>query len=372
MNFGLTEEQQILRNVARRFLDEQAPISKVRDVMESPEAFDDKLWSAMAELGWLGLTIDEAHGGVGLGFVDLAVLLEETGRGLLPGPLVSTSLAAAAISEFGSDDQKQRYLPSLADGSAIGTLAILEDSETLGPDGIELAGAKDGDGFRLTGAKRFVHDAGIATLFIVPFRVGAGIAFAVVQSSAEGVSAQSHKTMDETKRIGDLALDNVLVSKDDVLAGVSDGDSALAYLLDLAAVAVTAEMIGAMTAAHEMTTQYAKDRDQFGAPIGKYQGVKHPLAEMYVDIETSRSLVYYAAWCIDENPQALPKAAARAKAYASEAFTRIGIDGVGLHGAIGFTAEYDVQLYLKRSKWALPAFGDAEFHYQRIAVLGGY
>ena len=147
---------------------------------------------------------------------------------------------------------------------------------------------------------------------------------------------------------------------------------ALARLLDLGAVAVTAEMIGAMDRALEMTTEYAKSRIQFGAPIGKYQGVKHPLAEMYVDIETSRSLLYYAAWCVQEKPEDLPLATARAKAYASEAFTRIGIDGVQLHGAIGFTAEYDIQLYLKRSKWALPAFGDAEFHYERVASLRGY
>ena len=372
MNFGLTEEQQILRNVARRFLDERAPMSMVRDVMESPEAFDDKLWSALAGLGWLGLIVDEEYGGVSLGFVGLAVLLEETGRGLLPAPLISTSLAAAAISDFGSAEQKGRYLPSLADGSAIGTLALLEDSDVLGPDGIALTGAEEGGGYRLTGAKRFVHDAGVATLFIVPFRAGSDIVFGVVQSSAEGASAQSRTTMDQTKRMGDLTLDSVLVTPDDVLTGAGDGAIALARLLDLAAVAVTAEMIGAMDRAREITTQYAKDRVQFGAPIGKYQGVKHPLAEMYVDAETSRSLLYYAAWCVQEKPEDLPLATARAKAYAGEAFTRIGIDGVQLHGAIGFTAEYDIQLYLKRSKWALPAFGDAEFHYERVASLGGY
>jgi alkylation response protein AidB-like acyl-CoA dehydrogenase len=347
-------------------------MSTVRDVMESPEAFDDKLWLAVAELGWLGLIIDEEHGGVGLGWVDLAVLLEETGRALLPAPLISTSLAATAISEFGSDEQKNRFLPSLADGSAIGTLALLEESDLLGPDGIALSGVEEDGGYRLTGAKRFVHDAGVATLFIVPFRAGGDIIFAVVQSSAKGVSARSHPSMDETKRTGDLTLDNVLVTSDDVLAGAGDGASALTRLLDLAAVAVTAEMIGAMDRAREITTQYAKDRIQFGAPIGKYQGVKHPLAEMYVDVETARSLLYYAAWCVQEKPEDLPLASARAKAYASEAFTRIGTDGVQLHGAIGFTAEYDIQLYLKRSKWALPAFGDAEFHYERVASLGGY
>lgn len=372
MNFGLTEEQQILRNVARRFLEERAPIAKVRDVMESPEAFDDGLWKAMAELGWLGLTIDESHGGTGLGWVDLAVLLEEAGRGLLPSPLISTSLAATAITELGNDDQKRRFLPALADGSAIGTVALLEEGEVLGPEGVELAGSADGTGFRLSGRKRFVQDAGVATLFVVPFRVaGPGIRLAIVQSGASGVEARSYQTMDETKRLGDLTLDGAVVNVDDVLAA-DDGAAALARLLDLGAVAVTAEMIGAMDRALEITTGYAQDRIQFGAPIGKYQGVKHPLAEMYVDVETSRSLLYYAAWCVQERPDELPLAAARAKAYAGEAFKRLGVDCVGLHGAIGFTAEYDIQLYLKRSKWALPAFGDPDYHYERVASQGGY
>jgi alkylation response protein AidB-like acyl-CoA dehydrogenase len=370
MNFGLTEEQQILRNVARRFLDDRAPISRVRDVMESPQGFDPDMWTGMAELGWLGLIIDETYGGVGLDWVDLVVLLEETGRGLLPAPLISTSLAAAAISEFGTHEQKERYLPSLADGSAIGTLAQLEDGEVLGPDGVQLAGAPEGSGYRLTGAKRFVQDAGVATLFIVPFRVGEDIRFAIIKSDARGVTAQGHLTMDQTKRMGDLTLDGVLAEAEDVLA--TSGAAALDRLNDLGAIAVTAEMIGAMDRAIEITTEYAKNRIQFDAPIGKYQGVKHPLAEMYVDVETSRSLLYYAAWCVQESPDALPLAVARAKAYASEAFTRIGVNGVQLHGAIGFTAEYDIQLYLKRSKWALPAFGDAEYHYERVASLGGY
>jgi alkylation response protein AidB-like acyl-CoA dehydrogenase len=176
--------------------------------------------------------------------------------------------------------------------------------------------------------------------------------------------------MDETKSMGDVVFDNVLVSSDAVLP--SGGEAALGRLLDLAAVAVTAEMVGAMERDLEITTQYAKDRIQFDQPIGKYQGVKHPLAEMYVDVETSRSLMYYAAWCATEAPEDLPRAAARAKAFASEAFTRIGVDGVQLHGAIGFTAEYDIQLYLKRSKWASVAFGDADYHYERVAALGDY
>ena len=370
MNFGLTEEQEVLRTVARRYIDERAPMSVVRRIMESPEAFDEEIWTSIADLGWPGLTVAEEYAGAGLGWVDLVVLLEETGRGLLPAPLVSTSLAAAAVSEFGSDAQKKRYLPSLANGSAIGTLAVLEGNDVLGSTGIALRGVSEGAGYRLTGAKNFVHDAGAATLLIVPFLEDGKIALAIVESISEGVTVTSRRTMDETKSMGDVRFDNVLVSSGAVLP--SGGESALNRLLDLAAVAVTAEMVGAMDRDLEITTQYAKDRIQFDQPIGKYQGVKHPLAEMHVDVETSRSLMYYAAWCAMGAPQELPRAAARAKAYASEAFTRIGIDGVQLHGAIGFTAEYDIQLYLKRSKWALVAFGDTEYHYQRVATAGGY
>ena len=245
----------------------------------------------------------------------------------------------------------------------------------FGPEGIELAGRAENGGFRLSGTKRFVHDAGAATLFIVPFRTGKApndIALGIVEASAAGASARSYATMDETKRLGDLVLEDVAVDPESLLVGPGGGAAALARLLDLAAVAVTAEIVGAADRALQITTQYAKERIQSDAPIGKYQGVKHPLAEMYVDAGTSRSLLYYAAWCVEEKPQDLALAAARAKAYASEAFARIGVDGVQLHGAIGFTAEYDVQLYLKRSKWALPAFGDADHHYSRVASLGGY
>jgi alkylation response protein AidB-like acyl-CoA dehydrogenase len=187
--------------------------------------------------------------------------------------------------------------------------------------------------------------------------------------------------MDQTKRMGTLALENARIAKSALLGAPLPRDigpranvgawPAIARLFDRGAIAVTGEIIGAAEGAHALTVQYAKDRVQFGAPIGKYQGVKHPLAEMYVDIESTKSLLYYAAWALDESPGEVPRSASLAKAYASDAFTRIGIDGVQLHGAVGYTAEYDIQLYLKRSKWARPAFGDADFHYERVAALGG-
>jgi alkylation response protein AidB-like acyl-CoA dehydrogenase len=374
MNFGFTEEQELLRAEVRKFLDARCPLEQVRVLMESERGYAPELWASLAELGWLGLTIPEAHGGAGLGWVDFVVLLEETGRTLFPSPLVSTTLAAAAILDAGSDEQQARWLPGIADGSRIGTLALVEASDVLAPSGIALIGKPDGDAFLLTGTKHFVADAGVANLFVVAFRSGAGaedLSLAVLDGGAPGVKVLAGPTMDQTKRMGTLALDGARVPKSALLGQAGRAWPAIAKLFDRGAIATTGEMIGAAEGALALTVKYAKDRIQFGNPIGKYQGVKHPLAEMYVDVESTKSLLYYAAWALDESPGDVPRSASLAKAYASDAFARIGIDGVQLHGAVGYTAEYDIQLYLKRSKWARPTYGDSDFHYERVATLGG-
>ena len=374
MDFGFSDEQDLLRAEVRKLLDARCPLGEVRKLMETPAGYSAELWSELAQLGWLGLTIPEGFGGAGLGWVDLVVLLQETGRSLFPSPLVSTTLAAAAILESGSEEQKQRWLPSLADGTRIGTLALLEASDVIAPTGIALAGKPDGDAFVLTGEKKFVADAGSANLFAVAFRSGSGahdLALAVVDRGAAGVAIKSWATIDATKREGTLELDGARVEKSALLGAPGKAWPAIERLFDLGAVAVTAELTGAAEAAHALTVQYAKDRLQFGHPIGKYQGVKHPLAEMYVDLESTKSLLYYAAWAVAESPRELPRSASLAKAYGTDMFARVGIDGVQLHGAVGYTAEYDIQLYLKRSKWARPSFGDSDFHYERAARLGG-
>jgi alkylation response protein AidB-like acyl-CoA dehydrogenase len=374
MDFGFSEEQDLLRAEVRKLLDARAPLEQVRKVMETGSGYDPDLWRELAELGWLGLTIPETYGGAGLGWVDLVVLLQETGRSLFPSPLISTSLAAAAILDSGTKEQKQRWLPSLADGTRIGTLALLEASDVLAPTGIALAGKPDGDAFVLTGEKRFVADAGAANLFVVAFRTGDGaqdLALGIVDAGSAGVTGTSFATIDATKRLGSLKLDKARVPKSALLGEPGRAWPAIEKLFDRGAIAVTAELTGAADAALGLTVEYAKDRIQFGHPIGKYQGVKHPLAEMYVDLESTKSLLYYAAWALDESPAEVPRSASLAKAYGTDAFARIGIDGVQLHGAVGYTAEYDIQLYLKRSKWARPAFGDSDFHYERVARLGG-
>lgn len=367
MNFGFTEEQEMLRDQVRRFMREDCAMTTVREIVSAKPAFSPPLWKKMAELGWLGLIIPEEFGGVGLRWIDLTVVLEETARGLSPLPLVSNTLAAAALLRCGDAAQRQAWLPGLADGSCVATLALYDEPNWIDADAVTLAAGDGG----LCGTKPYVPDAGSADLFVVAFRAGAEhneLKLALLERDTKGLSVTDQPIIDRTKPMGTLVLDNVSLDPDRVLT-LAEAD--LTYLTDCGAVAVTAEMVGAADAALEITTSYAKERVQFGNLIGKYQGVKHRLADMYVDIESFRSLLYYAAWTVDDAPEELSRAVSLAKGYASDAFARIGIDAVQLHGAIGFTAEYDIQLYLKRSKWARPMFGDTDYHYDRVAELGG-
>ena len=371
MNFGFSEEQELLRTEVRRFIAAHSPLPEVRRAVKTEPGYSAAVLRSMAELGWLGLLVPERHGGAGLTWVDVIVLLEATGHGLLPGPLLSNLLVTAALCELGSEAQQARYLPRLARGELIGTLALLERGQPVGPAGVQARAARAGDDHVLDGEKAFVADAGSAQLFVVSARSDAGVGLFLVDAAQPGVSARSFPVIDETKRVGSVQLAGVRVAAAHVLAAPPAGEAALARLLDAGAIAVSAEIIGAAQAALDLTVEYAKVRRQFDQPIGRFQGVKHPLAEMYVDLETIKSLVYYAAWALSAAPEQVPRAASMAKAYASEAFARIGVDAVQLHGAIGYTAEYDAQLYLKRSKWARPCFGDADHHYDRIAALGG-
>jgi alkylation response protein AidB-like acyl-CoA dehydrogenase len=363
MNFGFTEEQELLRQEVRKFLDASCPLETVRTLMETPEGFSRELWKQLGELGWTGLVIPEAHGGAGLGWVDLVVVLEEMGRTLFPAPFLATTIAAAAIREAGDDAQRARWLPLLADGSKIATLAFLEPSDRWDASGLESEAKPAAGGIALSGEKCQVLDAAVADLFVVAFRGG----LAVVERGAAGVGVEATPSIDQTRRVGRVRLANVAVAKEAVLANASP--AVVARILDLAAAAVTAELLGAADADLALTVAYAREREQFGSPIGRFQGVKHPLAEIHVDVESAKSILYYAAWCLDEVNADASRAVSLAKAYASEAFARLGVDAVQLHGGVGFTWEYDPHLYLKRSKWARTAFGDADFHWDRVARI---
>jgi alkylation response protein AidB-like acyl-CoA dehydrogenase len=373
MNFGFTEEQELLRAEVRKFLDQNAPLDQVRKMVETPEGFDRALWNRMAELGWVGLTVPEVHGGVGLDLVTAMVLLEETGRTLFPSPLISSLLASQAIQRFGSEAQQAAWLPGLADGTRIGSFALVEASDDLSPRGVALRGKADGDDILLSGSKTLVPDGAVADVHVVAFRSGdapEALSLAVVEGGADGLTATELTTMDLSKRTARLDFADVRIGGDALLGEAGAAWPAIRWLVDLGAALVTAESVGAAENALAITTRFAQERIQFGQPIGRFQGVKHPLAEMYVDIESVKSLVYYAVWAIDEGEADAPRSVSRAKALASDVFPGIGISGVQLHGGVGYTWEYDIQLYLKRGKWMRPLFGDADHHYERLARMG--
>jgi len=380
MNFGFTEEQDLLRSEVRKFLDERCPIGEVRRIGEEQGGFCAGLWSEVAALGWPGLAIAEEHGGAGLAWLDLVVLLEEAGRQLLPLPLLSTSVAARAIAEAGDERQQRQWLPRLANGEEIGTLAVYEQADAIEPEHIRMRAVRQADGsWRLDGTKVFVPDALQATLFVVAVSASdAGdraLRFAVVPADAAGVEVEALPTMDLTKPMGSVRFDGVEVPADGMLgsrvgsseAAPADAQRIVAY----ATAALCAEMSGAAEANLKLAVDYAKERVQFGSPIGRYQSVKHPLAEMHQALESFKSLLYYAAWALDERPEEAARYVSMAKAQGSECVARIGIDAIQIHGAIGCTWESDPQLYLKRSKWSRAMYGDANHHYDRIASMGG-
>ena len=371
MDFGFSEEQEMLRAQAQKFLQDQCPISQVRKIIAGEDGYSKVLWQQVADLGWLGLTIPEDQGGLGMDWVDLLVLLEETGRSLFPSPFISNTLALTAISQFGSHTQQQQWLPLLTDGTKIATLALLDDEDNYSSSSIQLAGNTNGGGYKLSGNKSFVQDAQAADLFVTAFRTGSDsneIALALIPADQKGVSINLTNNLDRTKPSATLNLDSVSVNSNEI---IKVGNIPIDHLLNLGALAVSAESIGVCEAILDMTSQYAKDRVQFGHPIGHFQGVKHPLADIYVDIECMKSLTYYAAWSLSTKQEDSELAIARAKAFSSEKVCNAGVVGIQMHGAIGYTEAYDLQLYLKRSKWSRAQFGDEDFHYDRVATMGG-
>ncbi|MFP8873777.1 MAG: acyl-CoA dehydrogenase family protein [Myxococcota bacterium] len=373
MNFGFSEEQDHLRREARKWIDERCPVSEVRRLAETPLGHSPELWKQLGELGWLGLTVAEEHGGSGLEWEDLVVLLEETGRTLFPSPLLSSTLAARAVSRWGTGAQQERWLPSLANGSSIGTVALFDESDRLTPEAIQTQAIRRGDDVLLRGDKTHVPDAGAADLLVIAYRSDTNprdIGLALIETAAAGLEISARPSLDATHRLADVQLQEVVLPPENQLAVPGDGWTAIRDLIDCGALGVAAEAIGVAEGALALTVQYAKDRVQFGSPIGHFQGVKHPLAEMYMDIESLKSLVYYAAWTVRARPDETPLAAAQAKAFAAETLTRIGVGSIQLHGAIGYTLEHDIQLYLKRSKWVRPMYGDENHHYERICAMG--
>jgi alkylation response protein AidB-like acyl-CoA dehydrogenase len=375
MNFGFNEEQELLRNTARKFFENECPSETVRRLMETPEGINAELWKKLAEQGWLGLIYPEQYDGMALGLVDLVVLMEEMGRAVAPGPYFSTVLLGGlAILEAGGEGQKKEWLPKIAAGDKRVALAWMEPSAQLGPAGVTLTAVKRGEKFALAGTKLFVHDAHTADALVVAARTrpGAGadgVSLFLLPKGTKGLEVTLLPTMDQTRKLCEVACSDVSVGGDALLGAAGSGWAPLARVLDRATVALCAEMCGGAQKVLDMTVEYAKIRQAFGRPIGSYQGVKHRAADMLVDVENSKSITYYAAWALDEGSPEAPLAVSMAKAYVSDAFRRVSAAGIQLHGGIGFTWEHDLHLYFKRAKGSEFTFGDATHHRERVAQL---
>ena len=371
MDFAFSEEQEMLRASARDFLAKQAPSSYVRRMMDAEDAWDPELWKRLADLGWTALGIPEEYGGVGT-FLDLAVVLEEAGRALLPGPFFATmGLAVPALLEAGTGPQKKNVLGRIASGEARATVALTEPAGRWDADGIALSATRSGEGWRLDGTKLFVADAAAAGFTVVAARTRAsgeeGVTLFLVEGRPPGMTVTPLRTMDMTRRWYQVGFDGVFLPPDAVMGAPDRGWTPLRRALEWGEAAICAEMVGGAQHVLETSVDYAKTRQQFGKPIGIYQAVSHKLADMLLEIESARSATYYASWAVDADAPDRSLAASIAKAYVSDAYRRAAGNGIQVHGGIGFTWEHDMHLYFKRAKASEVTLGDATYHRELVA-----
>ena len=373
MNFGFTEEQELLRKTARDFLAEHASMKRVREIMEGPESHCAMLWRRMADLGWLGLTLPEACGGAGLTMVELGIVLEELGRCLAPVPFLPTAIAATAILEAGDESQKQDWLARIAAGRTRATLAITEERGTEEPGDLALTARRSSDGWQLDGRKLFVPDARIADLLVVAASTGGkgveGLGLFLVPRETPGLSIEPMHSMDLLRPLDDVGFREVRLPADALLGGADDAWPVIERIQDRARVMICAEMVGGAEQCLEDSVRYAKERIQFGKPIGINQAIKHKCADMLFEVESAKSITYYAAWAASEANDEAPLAAAMAKSYVSDAYRHVAAENIQIYGGVGFTWEYDCHLYFKRAKSDESWLGDGSHHRERVARM---
>lgn len=373
MDLGFTEEQEMLRKTARDFLETECPTSLVKEMAEDEQGYTSGLWGKMAELGWMGLALPEEYDGMGMSFLDLAVLLEEMGRACLPGPFFSTVvLGGLTILEAGNEEQKKEFLPKIAAGETILTMALTEPSASYDPASITVKAVPDKDDYVISGTKLFVENAHIADYLICVTRTkdGAGkgedgITLFLVDGKSPRIATTLLKTIAGDKQC-EVTFDNVRVPQKNMLGERDKGWPVVAKILQKATVAKCAEMIGGAQAALDMSVAYAKERIQFGRPIGSFQAIQHHCANMVTDVDGSRFITYQAAWKVSEGLPAVMEVS-MAKAWVSEAYRRVTQLGHQIHGGIGFCMDHDMPLYFKRAKAAEPTFGSADWHREIVA-----
>jgi alkylation response protein AidB-like acyl-CoA dehydrogenase len=372
MDFSLNEEQEMLRKMARDFLANECPKSLVREMEEDETGYSPDLWKKMAELGWMGLAFPEQYGGEGMGFLDLAVLIEELGRAIVPGPYLPTVVhCGCPILAAGTEDQKKQLLGKIAKGEMIMTLALTEPSATWEPWGVETKAVAEGDNFVITGTKLFVSDAHVADYMLVVARTKEGpnpeegITLFIVDAKSPGVKLTPLKTI-ALDRQSEVAFDKVRVPKANILGQPDKGWPVVKDMLQKATLAHCAYMVGGAQQVLEMSVAYAKERVQFGVPIGSFQMIQKKCADMAVEVDGARFITYEAVWKMSEGlPCSLELS--MAKSWVSDAYRRACVEGQQIHGGIGFIKDHDMQLYYRRAKAAELAFGDADYHRELVA-----
>ena len=372
MDLGLNETQQMLKNSAREFLSQECPRTLVRAMEEDERGYSTELWQRMVGLGWTGLCFPEEYGGAGGDLLDLAVLLEEMGRALVPGPFFSTVvLGGLAVLDAGNAAQKGDLIDGIRRGQTILTMALTEPSATFKPWGVEVQARRDGDDFLISGTKLFVPDAHVSDVMLVVARTsqaqgtGTGITTYLVPKDSPGIDTSLLRTLSGDKQC-EVGFHDVHVPASAVLGEVEGGWAVIERALQRAAALKCVEMLGGAQAVLDMTVEYAKQRVQFGRPIGSFQAVQHHCADMATEVECSRYMAYQAVWRVSEG---LPAAAevSMAKAWVSQSYRRVCALAHQSHGAIGFTRDHDLQLYTRRARAQELAFGDAAFHRDLVA-----
>jgi len=371
MDLGLEEQQEMLKNFARDFLEKECPESLVREMEEDEKGYSPELWQKMAQQGWMGLIIPEEYNGTGMNVCELVVLLEEFGRALVPGPFISTVvLGGVPIMEAGTEEQKQQFLPKIASGELIMTLALTEPSAKWTADGVQLEAKKAGNEYVVNGTKLFVQDAHVSDHMIVAARTGGsgedGITLFIVDSKSPGIKFEVLKTIAADKQC-EVTFDNVKVPSSSMLGGEGQGWPIIEKTKDVATVAACAYLVGLSQMDFDVTLNYAKERVQFGRPIGSFQAIQHKLADAVIDVDGSRFITYKAAWSLQEGEPDADLMISMAKAWTSDASRRVVAHGQQIHGGIGFTKEYKIQLYFRRQKWMELMWGDADYHRELVA-----
>jgi len=376
MDFNLTEEQEMLKTSARDFLEARCPKSYVREMENDDRGYSPDLWRKMAGLGWMGLALPESAGGSGMSFLDLAVLLEEMGRACLPGPFfAAVVLAGLTILDAGSEEQRQRYLPGIAGGNKLATLALTETEGTLEAASIKMTAVADGDGYRLDGTKLFVPDAHVADHILCiartgePSAAGDGLSLFVVDAGATGLGCSLLKTIAADK-LCEVTFEGVRVPAENLIGTAEKAWPVVERTLQRAAAARCCDLSGIVQSVLEMTLQYAKERQQFDRPIGSFQVIQHYCAQMATDVDATRFGTYQAAWALSEGISG-GREVAIAKAWAGEAYERVVTLAHQIHGAIGCTIDHDLQFYTRRGKASQLSYGTGDHHLETVAQQMG-